>query len=119
MGTLFNFDAGASYAAKIEALRAADIALWDVLHSCVRLGSLDSAIVKGSRVANDFADFFETHTALHRIAFNGAEAERSFRKYVLPKIDIGDLELVRLPSTSPAHAIPLQTKVERWRIALQ
>lgn len=64
MGTLFNFDGAAPYAARVEALKAADIALWDVLHSCVRSGSLDSAILKGSRVANDFAAFFETHTAI-------------------------------------------------------
>lgn len=115
MGTLFGFDAAAPYAARIEALKAANIALWDVLHSCVRPGSLDSAIEKGSREANDFAAFFKTHRALQRIAFNGGEAEKSFRKYVLPQVDLGTIQLTRLPSTSPAHAIPLQTKIQRWR----
>lgn len=103
---------------EIEALKAANIAVWDVLQSCVRAGSLDSAIQRDSRVANDFAAFFKAHSNLTLIVFNGAEAEQSFRKYVLPRVELHSINMLRLPSTSPAHAIPLQLKLERWRAAL-
>lgn len=119
MGALYDFDANAPYEARVEALKAAHVALWDVLRSCVRPGSLDSAIETGTRVANDFASFFQTHTALQCIAFNGAEAQKSFQRYVMPTIELGDIRLVRLPSTSPAHTLPLQTKIAQWRDGLR
>ncbi len=40
MAELLQFEATAPYGVRVQALKAARIALWDVLHSCVREGSL-------------------------------------------------------------------------------
>ena len=53
-GEIFGFDAGAPYETRTAALRARGVAVWDVLRSCRRKGSLDSAIEPDSMVANDF-----------------------------------------------------------------
>jgi TDG/mug DNA glycosylase family protein len=105
------------YARRLQALQAAHIALWDVLHSCVRHGSLDSDIEQEQ--ANDFETFFAQHPHITRVFFNGAKAEQSFRKFVLGKQTLPPLELVRLPSTSPAHAgMRYEEKLETWKAAV-
>jgi double-stranded uracil-DNA glycosylase len=115
MSKLFNFEASLSYESRIQALKQANIAVWDVLQSCIRLGSLDSAIKKGSRIPNDFSAFLNQHPCIRLIAFNGAEAEQSFNQYVVNNLNLPKLTYVRLPSTSPAHAIPLAQKIVAWR----
>src|SRR5512147_1506757 len=81
---LLRFDPGASYAVRKKALTSARIALWDVLHSCVREGSLDARIEE--EAANDFDRFFRSHPAISHVFFNGAKAEASFRRHVLAGI---------------------------------
>lgn len=119
MGALFGFDPlHTPYGARLAALQAGGVALWDVLASCERPGSLDSAIVPASIVPNDFAGFFKAHPRVRRVCFNGAKAEAVFRRQVLPGLG-QELELLRLPSTSPAHAgMPLAAKTAAWRAAL-
>lgn len=117
MGNLFNFDASLPYQARIQALKQANVALWDVLQSCNRSGSLDSAIQTGTRTPNDFATFFN-HQHIRLIAFNGQEAEKSFKKYVINKVDLPELNYIRLPSTSPAHTLSLEKKISAWRSIL-
>ena len=70
----------------------------------MRQGSLDSDIDEESTVANDFARFFRTHRRIEQVFFNGAKAEESFRRHVLPGLALSTLRLERLPSTSPANA---------------
>lgn len=123
-GALLGFDAGAPYPARTRALAGAGFALWDVLQSCERSGSLDAAIPEHSEVANDFAAFLRDHPGVHRIFFNGAKAEASFRRRVLPQLEAAGaarrLSLTRLPSTSPAHAgLPFERKLEAWRAILR
>ncbi|MEO7107696.1 MAG: DNA-deoxyinosine glycosylase, partial [Rhodoferax sp.] len=91
---------------------------WDVLQSCVRHGSLDSAIQTGTRVANDFPTFFAAHPEIKCVCFNGAEAQTSFNRYVLPGLDSVKIQYIRLPSTSPAHAVGFAHKLAAWRAAL-
>jgi double-stranded uracil-DNA glycosylase len=118
MAGLCGFDAELPYARRVAALKAAGIALWDVLQSCHRPGSLDAAIASGSRVPNDFRAFFAAHPGIRLVAFNGAEAERSFKALVLPQIDVSGIRCVRLPSTSPAHAVSLEKKLAAWKRGL-
>jgi double-stranded uracil-DNA glycosylase len=118
MSRLLGFDAALPYAIRVEKLSASGIALWDVLHSCMRPGSLDSAIERDSKVANDFSGLFATHPQLRLVAFNGTEAEKSFKTHVLPQLKASDIAFVRLPSTSPAHTMPLEQKLALWREAL-
>ncbi|MBI5921533.1 MAG: DNA-deoxyinosine glycosylase [Betaproteobacteria bacterium] len=117
---LLALDAAATYAARVAALKAARIALWDVLQSCVREGSLDAKIRTGSQKPNDFRSFFKTHRKIARVFFNGATAEASFKKLVQPVIAPDALLYARLPSTSPAHAaMAYAQKLGAWRKLLQ
>jgi len=119
VGEVLGFDPALPYEQRLHALLASGVALWDVLASCERPGSLDAAISPGTRQANDFAAFFAAHPGIARVAFNGAAAEACFRRDVLPLIATDHLQLLRLPSTSPANAgIPLATKKAAWRAAL-
>ena len=115
---LLQFDPGAPYRERARALRSARIAVWDVLHSCVRPGSMDAMIDRDSETANDFRRFFRTHRGITHVFFNGAKAEASFRRHVLPGIDV-PLRYKRLPSTSPANAsVPWRQKLAAWRAIL-
>lgn len=104
MGELFDAGAELPYQRRTQQLKKSGIALWDVLASCLRKGSLDSAIATDSINANDFQAFFAAHRNITQVFFNGATAERSFRMHVLPGLTAQSLQLTRLPSTSPAHA---------------
>ena len=119
MGNLFGFDPLLPYSERAELLTRNNIALWDVLFSCNRKGSLDASIKKGSIRINDFETFFTTHRSISAIFFNGALAENQFVKNVLsvPKIQNRSLFLHRLPSTSPAMAmLSFKQKLEAWKI---
>jgi TDG/mug DNA glycosylase family protein len=112
---------GLAYAGRIRLLKANGIALWDVLESCVREGSLDSAIEEETIAVNDFASFYRRHPGIERVFFNGAKAEASYRRYVRASVEeVGrPREYFRLPSTSPAHAaLTFERKREAWRAVL-
>lgn len=105
MGSILGFDPAATYAARCAALGASGIALWDVLKECVRAGSLDSAILPTSVVPNDINGLLARCPHIRTILFNGSAADQMFRRHVLPGLaGSSAYRLVRLPSTSPAHA---------------
>lgn len=104
MGDFFDAGPALPYAERTQRLQLAGVAVWDVLASCKRTGSLDSAIDSTSITANDFKRFFAAHDSITHVFFNGATAERCFRIYVMPELAAHTLEFARLPSTSPAHA---------------
>lgn len=117
LGTLLGFDPTLPYPERTIRLEAAGIALWDVVRSCRRRGSLDSAIEADSIIANDFAGFLERHPGISRICFNGATAEALFHRYA-PAV-ASQAQVLRLPSTSPAHAgLNFSGKLTAWRAAL-
>lgn len=118
MADVYGFSAELPYEYRVAALTASGVALWDVLYACVRVGSLDSAIKTGSRIANDFVSFFQQHPDIRLVCFNGAEAERSFNAYVRARITVSGVNYVRLPSTSPAHAVSYEKKYAAWRAAI-
>jgi hypoxanthine-DNA glycosylase len=115
MGEIFGFDANGPYDDRTAALRAHGIAVWDVLRSCRRVGSLDSAVEPDSMVANDFGQLFEQHPSIRRVFFNGAAAEKNFNRLVRVA---PDLSYRRLPSTSPAQTMPYTEKLAAWREAI-
>ena len=120
MSALLGTDPGLSYRDRTAVLKAAGIALWDVLASCERKGSLDADIRSDSIVANDFGCFFSRHRKITDVLFNGAMAETCFQRHVLPLIDSTKLHLVRMPSTSPANAsLSRSRKLEQWRTAFE
>ena len=116
MGELANANPDLPYNQRVQALKAAGIALWDVLRSCRRKGSLDSSIDDSSLVPNDFEDFFRRHPQITHVFFNGSKAEQCYRKYVMPSAGTEHIQYLRLPSTSPANAsISIERKLEAWR----
>lgn len=118
MGRLLNKEpARMSYVAKKEMLKANRIALWDVIKACERKGSLDASIIAESIKTNDFAAFYAAHRAVKRVFFNGAHAEKEYRKRVLPLLPAGfkPMKYTRLPSTSSARAgLTRERKLAAW-----
>lgn len=100
---------------KCKACEDKGILLWDVLQSCQRAGSLDSAIQQPR--ANDFQSLLLAFPLLKTIAFNGQAAEKLFKKEVLKKQNLPkELVFITLPSTSPAYAaITLEDKRLLWQ----
>lgn len=118
MGEILGFDPQIPYAERTAFLRLHHIAVWDVLHSCEREGSLDTAI-NCARI-NNFEEYFNQHLHINRVCFNGAVAERYFRTHVMPAFSHRNFTYVRLPSTSPAHAsMRLAAKTLAWKSGLR
>jgi TDG/mug DNA glycosylase family protein len=120
LGKILGFDPASPYATRVAAVRSADIAVWDVLKSCIRESSLDSAIEASSVLPNDFAGFFAEHPQIRRICFNGAKAEALYMKHVRHRLATNpDVQHLRLPSTSPANAsLAVAEKLRAWQAIL-
>jgi len=107
---LHNISLATDYPVKIETLLQNGIALWDVLHNCERISSLDTDIKMEE--PNDLRTFLSAHPGISKIFFNGKGAARYFSKYY------SDISLPNqvLPSTSPAHAVNWEKKLEIWQV---
>jgi hypoxanthine-DNA glycosylase len=118
MVQLFNIDKELSYSQRKQLLNSNKIALWDVLKSCHREGSLDSDIDQTTIEVNDFNSFFKKHSKIKNVFFNGTKAEQLFKKNVLKNLGAHqDLKFHKLPSTSPAHAaMSFEQKLEKWKV---
>jgi hypoxanthine-DNA glycosylase len=122
MSALFALGASLSYEDKQSLLKRHRIALWDVVNTCQRQGSLDSSIQNQTIVVNDFNKFFSEHPLIQAIYFNGARAQQEYTKQVLPALDekFQFIEYTRLPSTSPAMAsLSREQKLQQWKVILQ
>lgn len=113
LGEVLGLDLRAlAYDERIAAVNAAGIGIWDIYASCLREGSLDSAI----RAAefNDFASLRRRAPAIVRVCMNGATAGRA-----LKHLQALGFDTRVLPSTSPANASQSAAfKLTRWREAL-
>jgi hypoxanthine-DNA glycosylase len=117
MGELTGADG--SYAQRCQILIEHGIALWDVLESSIRPGSMDADIRRGTEKVNDFDSFFLNHTDVLQVCFNGQKAAQMFRKLVVPQLESAAPQIRVLPSTSPAYAsMPYAEKLECWRQAI-
>jgi TDG/mug DNA glycosylase family protein len=106
----------APYEDRIRSLNARAIAVWDVLESCVRPGSLDADITEER--PNDFEAFSAGHRRITHVGLNGAKAAASFKRYAAHHFP-AHVVVSQLPSTSPAHAgMSLTQKTALWRAAL-
>ena len=115
MQQIFNWP-DLDYDQRCKALVSEKIAVWDVLRSCRRRGSLDSDIETGSVLINDFSAFFHRHPGIKAVLFNGGKAAQLFKRYVSVPACV---ELKPLPSTSPAYAaMSFESKLEKWRSAI-
>ncbi len=100
--------AALAYEARLAALLAHGIGLWDVIAEAERPGSLDVAI--RDPAANDLLQLIETLPMLRAVAFNGGTAAKLGGRL------IGDrIPTIALPSSSPAHAArTFAQKAEAW-----
>lgn len=121
MGELFGADASLPYAERRRRLARHGVAVWDVLASARRPGSLDADIDRSSMRVNDFGAFFARFPGIRLVCFNGQTAARLYRRHVAPALPEPFVHLPTrtLPSTSPAHAaLSYGEKLERWASAL-
>jgi TDG/mug DNA glycosylase family protein len=113
MGELLDFDYRLDYTKRVEILLDNHIALWDTVRHCVRPGSMDADIKHAA--PNNFEKFFAEHKYIKRVFFNGQMAHKLFVKHSRG-INLPSLELIVLPSTSPANAsISYPQKLTLWR----
>lgn len=119
MGALFGASPDLSYEQCVSMVTQQRIAIWDVLASCERPGSLDSAIKMQTAETNDFAALLGEQRSIVHVFFNGKKAEEIFRKRCMTAVDSvrPDLTYTALPSTSPAMAsLNFAEKLERWSV---
>lgn len=117
MGELFGAQPALSYEDRCRVLTKNGIAVWDVLKSCTRPGSLDQNI--RDEVPNDFAQFFAKHPRLTHIGLNGGKAATSFKRHASRHCP-AHVRVTHLPSTSPAHASrSFAEKLALWRQAFE
>jgi hypoxanthine-DNA glycosylase len=122
MGELYDAGPELPYAERMARLHAAGVGIWDVLKHCERPGSLDSSILVESEVPNDIPALIEEYPSIRAIALNGGKAAAVFMRRILPAIPPArreQLQILQLPSTSPANAsIARAVKLEKWRALL-
>lgn len=122
MSELFGADSSFSYSQRKAMLIDNGIAVWDVLQSCRRNGSLDSNISLASIKFNDFLSFFDQFRSIRRVFFNGGMASTVYRKHISGSLQgkYDHLEYYKLPSTSPAYAtLNFAQKLDAWRVIKQ
>lgn len=110
LGALFGFEVELPYPARIAAVTEAGVALWDVVHSCRRAGSMDANIDRKTLVLNDFDVFLTEHPTIERGFVNGLTAYTLFQH-----ADIA-LPAARLPSSSGALTMSFTEKLAAWRV---
>ena len=122
MGELYGAGFELPYSERLLKLTAHGLALWDVLHSCVRPGSLDASIEHDTAAPNDLIGLLREHGRVVRLCCNGGAAFAGLRRHFGAQLSqqFPHVELFRLPSTSPANAgWSAQRKLEAWRRALR
>ena len=96
------------YETKRIILLAHNIALWDVIKSAERKGSLDTNIK--DEIPNDIQGFLKEHPNINFMAFNGACAFNKYKKH----LGTPPLPYKKLLSTSPACAGRDEERRKMW-----
>jgi TDG/mug DNA glycosylase family protein len=117
LADLFSIDIDCSYESKVQQIQQLPIIVWDTLKACHRKGSLDSKILNTDIEANDIDALLKQFPAVQAIAFNGGASAKYFDRLVKPQLAADlDLELLKMPSTSPANAgMKREQKLKIWR----
>jgi hypoxanthine-DNA glycosylase len=115
IGAHVAFPPDGDYDAKLDALKKAGIALWDVVHACNREDSSADSKIRNPK-PNDINGFLADHPSIVRVIFNGKKAHKMFEKLIgeLPE----GVEFADAPSTSPAFPITDAEREHGWREAL-
>ena len=102
-----------SYEMKLQTLKKHHIALWDVIGSCEREGSLDSNI--HNEEVNPIDQVLKTYPMLQMVICNGKKSYDLFQKHFHNL----DIVVTYLPSTSNANQTIKEADLfEKWFAAL-
>ena len=108
---IFNEEIPTSIEEKKELLKRNKIALFDVCATCDIKASSDASIK--NVVPNNLEEIFN-NSKIKVIAFDGKTAYNLYQKYFKDKYDV---ELISLPSTSPANATwDMQRLINEYRV---
>lgn len=111
---LLNEEFTEDYFKRIETLKKHHIALWDVIDSCERKGSLDSEIK--NEEANQIEKLLEEYPNIKAIFCNGGKSYKNLQKLLGKNYK---LPVFLMPSTSPLHTISFERKFEEWKKVLE
>ena len=110
MGSVVGEDLPAmDYDRRLEVMLACGVGLWDVIQEATRTGSLDAAIRDHS--SNDLSSLVGSLPALRAVAFNGATSARIGARLLN---GTAGLDLIALPSSSPAYTLSFAAKAQAW-----
>lgn len=113
-----------TYQQRCKLITDAGFALWDVLESCERPGSLDGAIVRETEKPNAIVELIGLHPELRTIVCNGRTSEALFKRHIQVQLEQSTPDtsrpiIVCVPSTSPAMAsLTLDNKYKVWKDSL-
>ena len=112
---LFDEEFTLDYETRLLRLKRHGIALWDSVASCVRPGSLDTAITQA--LPNDIPSLLHENPSIGHIFFNGRASQQVFLRH--HKALAQRIPTTPLPSTSPAAAaLTFEQKLGAWRAIL-
>lgn len=97
------------YQARLGALLDAGVGLWDTVAKAGREGSLDANI--RLHAASDLNGLIAALPKLRAVAFNGGTSARIGRRELA---GLDRVDLIDLPSSSPAYTLPFADKLSRW-----
>ncbi|MCD4821627.1 MAG: DNA-deoxyinosine glycosylase [Methanococcoides sp.] len=106
MGKILAIDLqDSNYDGRIQFLHDYQIGLWDTLKDCEITGSSDSSI--RNEEYNDFSQL----TSIKKIICNGKKAEKYIKHCNVPT----NVDILVVPSSSPARAMKISDKSEMWK----
>jgi hypoxanthine-DNA glycosylase len=108
---LFNEEFSTDYSARLELLKTNKVALWDVIESCERKGSLDTEIK--DEIDNDILELIDNHPNIKTIFCNGQKSYKNLLRILGRNFKI---LIIVLPSTSPLHTVKFEEKLESWKM---
>jgi hypoxanthine-DNA glycosylase len=108
---VFNVPFSEDYERRRELLKQHKIALWEVLATCDRTGSLDHTIK--NEVPNNFDELLSVYP-IRCICFDSKSAANFYDKYFSRRADI---RYYQFPSPSGVNAhLTLDEKIAQWRV---
>lgn len=109
MFRLLEKDFTENYDEKVQLLIKNKVALWDVIDSCERKGSLDSQIK--NEKANEIEKLLADYPNIKVIFCNGGKSFKNLQKILGKEYRI---PIFLLPSTSPLHTVAFEKKLQDW-----
>ncbi len=89
------------------------IALWDVVDSCLREGSMDAAIKEA--MVNDFPALLKKYPRIKVIFCDSGTAYKIFKHHYKEF----PIPVLPLPSPSPAYTLAFAKKLAGWKVILK